>query len=128
MTVGEIALLVSAAVFLILSIFAIIALIKLGKTLDQARAAIESAHKDSRPVLRRADTALGLVNTNLSNAAGVTNAVKAVSTNVAGLVGVVVATLGGPVVRGATFTYGVRKALAARTAKAAVKAAKKGRR
>jgi uncharacterized protein YoxC len=125
MTVGEIALIVIAAVFLVLAVFVIVTLLKAGRTLDAARKAIESTQQDTRPVLRKADTTLGLVNTNLQNISGVTGAARAVSGNVSGLVSVVTATLGGPVVRAATFTYGVRKALAARTAKAAKKAAKK---
>ena len=127
MTVGEIALIVIAAVFLVLAAFGVVTLLKLGRTLDVARKAIESTQQDSRPVLRKADTTLGLVNTNLKNITGVTNAARSVSGNVSGLVSVVVATLGGPVVRAATFTYGVRRALAARAAKAAKKAAKKAR-
>ena len=125
MTVGEIALIVIAAVFAILAIFAILTLLKVGKTLDVARHAIESTQQDTRPVLRKADTTLGLVNTNLKNVTGVTNAARSITGNVSGLVSVVVATLGGPVVRAATFVYGVRRAVAARSAKDAQKAAKK---
>ncbi len=128
MTVGDIALLVIAAVFVVLAIVAILTLLKLGRTLDEARKAIAATQHDSSPVLRKADAAMGLVNTNLRNIAGVTGAARAVTGNVSGLVSVVVATLGGPVVRAATFTYGVRRALAARSAQAAKKAAKKGRR
>jgi len=125
MTAGEIALIVIAAVFLVLAIFAILTLLKLGKTLDAARSAIESTQQDTRPVLRKADATLGLVNTNLRNVTGVTNAARSITGNVSGLVSVVSATLGGPVVRSATFVYGVRKALAARCAKAATDTTKK---
>lgn len=128
MTVGEIALIVIAAVFLILAIFIIITLLKVGRTVDEARKLIVSSQQDTRPVLRKADAALGLVNTNLQNITGVTNAARSITGNVSGLVSVVAATLGGPVVRAASFTYGVRKALAARSRKAAKKSAKKARR
>ncbi|MEO5832598.1 MAG: DUF948 domain-containing protein [Nakamurella sp.] len=124
MTVGEIALLVIAGVFLILAVVAILTLIKVGKTMDAAREAIASTQQDTRPVLRKADATLGLVNTNLTHLTGVTNAASAITGNVSGLVSIVVATLGGPAVRAASFTYGVRRALAARTAKAAQKAQK----
>jgi hypothetical protein len=128
MTVGEIALIVIAGVFLVLALFAIVTLLKVGKTLDVARKAIESTQHDTRPMLRKADTTLGLVNTNLKNIGGVTGSARSISGNVSGLISVVVATLGGPVIRAAAFIYGVRRALAARTAKAAKKAAKKARR
>ncbi len=127
MTVGEIALLVIAGVFLILAVVAVLTLIKVGRTMDAARAAIESTQSDTRPVLRKADATLGLVNTNLKHITGVTNAASAITGNVSGLVSIVVATLGGPAVRAASFTYGVRKALAARSAKAAKKAQKRTR-
>jgi uncharacterized protein YoxC len=124
MTVGEIALLVIAGVFLILAVVAVLTLIKVGRTMDAARTAIENTQTDTRPVLRKADATLGLVNTNLKHITGVTNAASAITGNVSGLVSIVVATMGGPAVRAASFTYGVRKALAARTAKAAKKAQK----
>ncbi len=124
MTVGEVALLVIAGVFLILAVVAVLTLLKVGKTMDAAREAIASTQQDTRPVLRKADATLGLVNTNLQHITGVTNAASAITGNVSGLVSIVVATLGGPAVRAASFTYGVRRALAARTAKAAKKAQK----
>lgn len=124
MTVGDIALIVIAGVFLILAVVAVLTLLKVGKTMDAAREAIANTQTDTRPVLRKADATLGLVNTNLKNVTGVTNAASALTGNVSGLVSVVVATMGGPAVRAASFTYGVRKALAARAAKAAKKAAK----
>jgi hypothetical protein len=123
MTVGEVALTVVAAVFVIFAIFGIITMLKIGKTMDVARDAIASTQQDSRPVLRKADTTLGLVNTNLSNLTGVTGAAKAISGNASGLISLVSATLGGPVVRAASFTYGVRRALLARSARAARKSA-----
>ena len=123
MTVGEIALIVVAVAIVIFAIFGIITMLKVGRTMDVAREAIAATQQDSRPVLRKADTALGLVNTNLSNLTGVTGAAKAISSNASGLVSLVTATLGGPVVRAASFTYGVRRALTARSARAARKSA-----
>ncbi|WP_111765201.1 DUF948 domain-containing protein [Nakamurella deserti] len=128
MTVGEIALLVIAGVFLILAVVAVLTLIKVGKTMDAAREAIANTQTDTRPVLRKADATLGLVNTNLKHITGVTNAASAITGNVSGLVSIVAATLGGPAVRAASFTYGVRKALSARSAKAVKKAQKNAKR
>ncbi len=131
MTVAEIILAVAAAAFVVLVVVAVGTLFKLGKTLDVVRKTMETTQKDCRPVIRKADTTLALMNTNLSNIAGVTGAAKSVSSNVAGLVGITAASLGGPLVKGAAFTFGVRKAIAAKSAaKAAAKTAvmlKKGR-
>jgi hypothetical protein len=124
MDAGDIALIVLAAAFAILAVFGVLTLLKVGKTLDVARKAIESAQQDSRPVLRKADATLGLVNTNLTNISGVTGAARSVASNASGLLSLAAATLGGPVIRAASFTYGVRKALAARSLKTAKKAAK----
>ncbi len=127
MTVAEIILAVIAAAFVVLVVVAVSTLIKLGKTLEVARKTMETTQKDTRPIIRKADSTLALMNTNLSNIAGVTGAAKSVSANVAGLVGVTAATLGGPLVKGAAFTYGVRKAISAKSAAKAAKIVKKGR-
>jgi uncharacterized protein YoxC len=124
MTVGDVALLVIATAVVILTVVGVITMVKFGRTLEVARTTMENNQRDTRPVLRRADTTLGLLNTNLGNITGVTNAARSVSSTAAGLVSVTAATLGGPVVRAASFAFGVRKALAARSAKAAKKAAK----
>lgn len=124
MTVGEVVLIVVGAFFVLFVVFGIITMLKIGRTLDVARDAIQSTQQDSRPLLRKADTTLGLVNTNLSNLTGVTTAAKSITGNAAGLVSLVASTLGGPVVRAASFTYGVRRALGARSAKAAKKSAR----
>jgi hypothetical protein len=53
-------------------------------------------------------------NAQLARVDAITSNAQQVTTNVAALSGVFAATLGGPIVRVAAFTYGVRKALAGR--------------
>jgi hypothetical protein len=57
---------------------------------------------------------MGHVNAQLDRVDAITGTVEKATTNLSGLVAVFAATLGGPAVKTAAFTYGVRKAISAR--------------
>ncbi len=116
MTVGEIAALVAAIAFVVLVLLLAIPLIKLGRTLDEATVAIRKAHEGSAPLLDNAQVTLSQVNTQLERVDGITSSARAVTSNVSVLTSLFTATLGGPLVRAAAFSYGVNKALKARRA------------
>jgi predicted PurR-regulated permease PerM len=118
-TVGEIAALVAAIAFVVLVLLLAIPLIKLGRTLDEATIAIRKAHEGSAPLLDNAQVTLSQVNTQLERVDGITSSARAVTSNVSVLTSLFTATLGGPLVRAAAFSYGVNKALKARRAGAA---------
>jgi hypothetical protein len=116
---GQIAALVAAGALLLLVLLLAIPLIKLGRTLDEATIAIRKAHESSEPLLTGANTTIDHVNTQLSRVDGVTANVRSVSANVSTLTALFTATLGGPLVKAAAFSYGLNRALRRRRAVAA---------
>jgi hypothetical protein len=115
-SVGQIAALIAAGAFVVLVLLLAIPLLKLGRTLDEATVAIRKAHEGSAPLLDNASTTLHQVNTQLERVDGITSSARAVTSNVSVLTSLFTATLGGPLVRAAAFSYGVNKAVKARRA------------
>ncbi|RCW43890.1 uncharacterized protein DUF948 [Halopolyspora algeriensis] len=114
MTPTQIAALIAAGAFVLLVVLLAIPLVKLGRTLDEATNAIRKAHENSDPLFTGANTTLTHVNTQLERVDGITANAKSVSGNVSALSSLFTATLGGPLVKAAAFSYGVTKALRAR--------------
>jgi len=110
----EIALLIVAGAFVLLVILLAIPLLKLGRTLDEATIALRKAHTNTDPLFNEANTTLTRVNTQLERVDGITANTQAVTGNVSALTSVFTATLGGPLVKAAAFSYGVSKAIKAR--------------
>lgn len=116
MSAGQIAALIAAGAFVVLVVLLAIPLIKLGRTLDAATIAIRKTQQSSTPLLDGANTTLKQVNTQLERVDGITSSARAVTSNVSVLTSLFTATLGGPLVRAAAFSYGVSKAIKARRA------------
>ena len=102
---------------MILVLLLAVPLIKLGRTLDEATIAIRKAHEGSAPLLDDAQVTLTTVNTQLERVDGVTASAQAVAANTRALSSLFTATLGGPLVKVAALSYGVRKASQARKLK-----------
>ncbi|RTL66758.1 MAG: DUF948 domain-containing protein [Pseudonocardiaceae bacterium] len=128
MSAGQIAALIAAGAFVVLVLLAAVPLLKLGRTLDEATVAIRKAHEGSAPLLSDAHTTLNQVNTQLERVDGITAGARTVTANVSVLSSLFTATLGGPLVRAAAFSYGVNKAIKARRAGKAAAGVRKGRR
>jgi hypothetical protein len=104
-------------------------LLKLGRTLDEATIAIRKAHEGSAPLLDDAQVTLRQVNTQLDRVDGITSSARTVTSNVSVLTSLFTATLGGPLVRAAAFSYGLNKAIKSRrSGKDAAKAPRGSRR
>jgi Bacterial protein of unknown function (DUF948) len=94
-------------------------LAKLGRILDRAGEVVAEAQTSLRratdeallPIAGEATTTMGHVNAQLAKVDTVTDHVSAVTSNVSALTAVFAATLGGPVVKTAAFSYGVRRAV-----------------
>lgn len=114
MTPTQIAALIAAGAFVLLVLLLAIPLVKLGRTLDEASTAIRKAQENSDPLFTGANSTLNHVNTQLERVDGITSNAKTVSGNVSALSSLFTATLGGPLVKTAAFSYGVSKALRAR--------------
>jgi len=129
MSAGQVAALIAAGAFVLLVVLLAIPLIKLGRTLDEATIAIRKTHEGSAPLLDGANTTLMSVNTQLDRVDGITSNARAVTGNVSALSSLFTATMGGPLVKTAAFSYGVSKAIKARkAAKADAALRPKGRR
>lgn len=114
MSGGEWAAVIAAGAFALLTVFLVITLIKVMRTVDEATIAIRKAHLNSDPLFTGANTTLDHVNTQLGRVDGITANAQAVTGNVSALSSVFTATLGGPLVKAAAFSYGVNRALKAR--------------
>src|SRR6185437_11157872 len=113
-TAGQIAALIAAGAFVVLVLLLAVPLLKLGRTLDEATIAIRKAHEGSAPLLDDAQITLRQVNTQLDRVDGITSSARTVTSNVSVLTSLFTATLGGPLVRAAAFSYGLNKAIKAR--------------
>ena len=128
MDAGEIAGLIAAGAFLMLVIVLAVPLLKLGRTVDAATRAINEVTDRTGPLLgnvnetvENVNTALGQVqvsldgvNVQLAKVDTITGHAQNVSANIANLVAVVSAAAANPLVKVASFGYGLRKAAAAR--------------
>jgi hypothetical protein len=132
---GEIAALIAACAFVLLVGLLAVPILKLGRTLDEATLAIRKAHEGAGPILTNAVTTVEQVNSQLVRMDGITANAESVSSNAAALTSLFASTIGGPLVRIAAFSHGIRKAATSRRrgelekeAKAARKAEKRSRR
>lgn len=117
MSPGQIAALIAAGGFVLLVVLLAIPLVKLGKTLDEASNTLRNTRENTDPLFTGANTTLDHVNTQLERVDGITANARSVSSNVSALTSLFTATMGGPLVKTAAFSYGVSKAIKARKAR-----------
>jgi uncharacterized protein YoxC len=118
MSVGEIAGLIAAIAFVVLVALTAIPLLKLGRVLEEVRLAVRDIGHESVPILTELRGTVTATNNELEKLSVVTEDVAkvsknatVVSENAAQLTSLFSATLGGPLIKTAALTYGVRKAL-----------------
>ncbi len=111
---GEIAGLIAAVALVLLVGFLAVPLLKLGRTLDETSRLVRGVADGTTPLLGEVTTTVTSANHQLARVDAITANAQQVTTNMAALSGIFAATLGGPLVRVAAFSYGVRKALTAR--------------
>jgi uncharacterized protein YoxC len=124
---GEIAGLIAACAFALLVLLLAIPLLKLGRTLDETTLTIRQTREGTAPLLASAQETVTAVNAQLGQVEAITKDVSSMTSNAAALTSVVSSTLGGPLVKLAAFSYGVRRTLSNRRDEDAVKAAKVAR-
>jgi uncharacterized protein YoxC len=118
MTAGAIAGLIAAIAFVALVALAAVPLLKLGRVLEEVRLAVRDIGHESVPILtelqgtvRATNEELGKLSLVTEDVARVSKNATVVSENAAQLSSLFSATLGGPLVKTAAFSYGVRKAI-----------------
>jgi hypothetical protein len=135
MTAGEVAGLIAAAALLLLVGLLAYPILKLGKVLDETRLLVRGVSDETVPLLGEVTTTVTTTNAQLERVDAITSNAQTLSSNIAGMSSLFAATLGGPLVKIAAFSYGVRRALGVqerkdieRRVKAEQKAAKAARR
>lgn len=118
MSLGAIAGLIAAIAFVALVAIAAVPLFKLGRVLEEVRLAVRDIGHESVPILTELQGTVRATNAELekigvvtTDVATVSHNATVVSGNAANLTTLFSATLGGPLVKTAALTYGVRKAL-----------------
>ncbi|MEO6885833.1 MAG: DUF948 domain-containing protein [Jatrophihabitantaceae bacterium] len=125
MSGGAVAALIAAIAFVLLVLLLAIPLLKLGRMLDEATLAIRKAHEGAVPLLDGAQDTVTQVNAQLVQVEGITKNVNSISSNAAAMSAVVSSTIGGPIIKAAAFSYGVRKTVQSRRDADAVKAGRR---
>ncbi len=118
MTLGQVAGLIAAIAFGALGALSAVPRLKLGRVLEEGRLAVRDIGHESVPILTELQGTVRATNDELGKLSLVTEDVAKVSAN-AGVVSdnaaqmatLFSATLGGPLVKTAAFSYGIRKAI-----------------
>lgn len=111
MSAGEIAGLIAAIAFVLLVGILAIPLVKLGGVLGATRQLVADIDRATVPLLGEVTTSVTHVNEELVRVDAVTANVASVTGNISALTALFAATLGGPVIKVAAFSYGVRKVM-----------------
>ena len=111
MTGGDIAGLIAAGVFAVLVGLLAIPLVKLGRVFDETSSAIRGVSENMTPLLEEATTTISETNRQLARVDAITSSVEEATGNVSALVALFAATLGGPLIKVAGFSAGVRAAI-----------------
>lgn len=118
MTAGEIAGMIAAVAAVAFVVFCAVPLLKLGRVLEEVRLAVRDIGHSSVPILQELKGTVTATNSELGKLSVVTEDIAKVSAhatvvseNAAQLSTLFASTLGGPLIKTAAFTYGVRQAV-----------------
>ncbi len=118
MSVGEIAGLLAAAALVALVALLAVPILKLGRTVDELTATVRDVRNEhvakTAVTVDETNSLLHTTNAQLERVDVITAHAQTVTSNAAAMSSLFAATLGGPVVRTAAFTYGVRRAISNR--------------
>jgi len=114
MTLGAVAGLIAALAFVALVAILAVPVFRLGGVLKQTSQSIQQITEHTLPILDQAANTVEGANTQLEKVDTITTAAAEVSQNVSALTALFSATVGGPLIRLAAFTYAVRSTLSKR--------------
>ncbi|MGW6913658.1 DUF948 domain-containing protein [Kitasatospora sp. NPDC054939] len=112
MSVGELAGLLVAVFWAVLVTLLAVVLVRLARVLREATVLVSAVTEQAVPLLTEAGAAVRSANEQLERVDEITANVQDAAANANALSSTVAATLGGPLVKVAAFSYGVRKAVA----------------
>jgi uncharacterized protein YoxC len=108
--VGDLVGLIFAVAFALSALALIWLLLRLRKTVDELTKLVAGITDKTVPLLGEMTTSVEHVNDQLVRVDTITGNVESITTNAKALTGLFSATLGGPLVKVAAFSYGVRRA------------------
>src|SRR5690554_2834429 len=111
MTVSDIAGIIAAGVFAVLVGLLAVPLLKLGRLFDETSAAIRSASDNVTPLLEEATTTITETNKQIARLDSISSDVAETTGNISALVALFAASVGGPLIKIAAFSAGVRAAI-----------------
>lgn len=118
MSVGEITGLLAVVALIAFVAFIAVPLLKLGKTFDELTLTVRDLRSEhvakTVTTVDETNQLLATTNAQLQRVDSITANARTVTDNAAAMSSLFAATLGGPLVKTAAFTYGVRKAVADR--------------
>ncbi len=110
LTGGQVAGLIVAVFFAALVLVLAFVLFKLSKVLEETQRLVAGITDKTVPLLGEVTGTVTHVNSELVRVDAITANVQSISGNVSALTSLFAATLGGPVIKVAAFSYGVRRA------------------
>ncbi|HEX3921838.1 MAG TPA: DUF948 domain-containing protein [Streptosporangiaceae bacterium] len=111
MSAGEVAGLVVAVAWAVLVLFLAYVLIALGGTLRALTKVVADIGDSTVPVLHEVTTTVATANLALDRVETITTNVSTITKNASALSSIAAVSFGGPLVKVASFSYGVRRAL-----------------
>ncbi|MFD8708223.1 DUF948 domain-containing protein [Kitasatospora sp. NPDC059648] len=112
MSVGELAGLLVAVFWAVLVTLLAVVLVRLSRVLKEATVLVSAVTEQAVPLLTEAGAAVRSANEQLDRVDEITANVQDAAANAKALSSTAAATLGGPLMKVAAFSYGVRKAVA----------------
>lgn len=110
MSGGDIAGLIAAGVFAILVALLALPIIRLTKVFDELIVTIRSLNQSTSPLIDEVTKTVVTTNEQLEKVDGITSNVSDASANVSALSSLVTSAVGQPLIKVASFSYGVRQA------------------
>lgn len=109
MSIGEIAGLIAAIAFAVLSGFLIYPLIRMGKMFDQIAQTVKDTGEHAVPVIDESVETVRKVNKTLEDANDVSSALSATTDNIASLTDLYSSVLGKPIIKVASFAWAAKE-------------------
>lgn len=122
---GDLAVLILAGFWALLVLFLCWVLIRLGEVLKATEDLVTGVTDKTVPLLGEVTESVVHVNVELERIDAITEHAQTITGNIAGLTSLFGATLGGPLVKVAAFSYGVRRAVRKRERDEVAKQVKK---
>lgn len=111
MSGADIAGLIAAGVFAVLVALLAVPILKLGKVFDELTITIRDLNRETAPLIDEVTKTVASTNAQIEKVDSITSNVSDASANVSALSSLVTSTVGQPLIKVASFSHGLRKAM-----------------